>query len=437
MRIRDAFAARTVPVSQKVRLKLILRSPLRLLLICSIARVRAGYHDRTLGWRRIVHGVVSLISARRLSVAASSAIAAIAGLQPIAGAQASRAREVQRAACAECTVSFQRVATIGGNDESRALMGQLRHIEVDGAGRYWVSFYGKSPPAIYSATGVFQRLVASPGEGPAELGDGSIALRLAADSMAVLDFRGKKMHVYNRDASLVRSSPCFVPAGGLQYLVAGTTTVVSGALRSRDQAGQPLHVFADTGQWIASFGTDAPIMRRNGSGVPILRIAGHSSGAFWAVDPIRYRLGLWGTRGEAIAELRRSAAWFRAEETLRYPSPDRPPQSQVAGIGEDGAGHLIVAVAVPDDRWRDSYGPPVRRPVPGPASQAPARKVTDYRKHFDSYIDVFDAASGVLLVSIRREEAFAYVLPGGLLVAAEADGETLAIHRVRVHKPQS
>ncbi|HKS06039.1 MAG TPA: 6-bladed beta-propeller [Gemmatimonadaceae bacterium] len=341
-----------------------------------------------------------------------------------------RAVQAVTTACSDCKISLRRTGGFGGTSSERSLPGHVRAFDVDALGRLWVSFFIPQPPMIFDSTGRYMRDAGRQGSGPGEIGIDSYAVRASGDSMLVLDFANARVNTYSPSGVFIRS---FVANYGVEansYVpLQNGAVVVTGALRSRDQAGFPLHVFDASGTWKRSFGADAPAMAGAGAGVPRLVAAPSIADRFWTIDPLTYVITLWTGAGDRLMVISRKVPWFTPSPIAVNPTPDAIPQTLASVIHED-RGLLWVAAHVPDRRWKASFGQP--RPVRGPPIAAQGRMTTpveDMRKLYDTYIEVYETQSGRLLASHLADDVIVGVLHGGLLIGAEGDGSEFAIYR--------
>jgi hypothetical protein len=76
-------------------------------------------------------------------------------------AQAPASRAIPDApSCARCSISMQKVLTLGTDDGVGSLNGRPMSVNIDSRGRYWV-FQELEPPTVFNGNGTVDRIVGS------------------------------------------------------------------------------------------------------------------------------------------------------------------------------------------------------------------------------------------------------------------------------------
>jgi hypothetical protein len=233
--------------------------------------------------------------------------------------------------------------------------------------------------------------------------------------MFVLDPKNGRINVYSPSGTYVRAFPSRLAKMGFDHSFNDSLVFVNEMLYDRARVGLPVHVYRADGSYVRSLGPELMFANVAATSIPF-RVVATSVNSLWIIDPLKYELQKWSLAGAHVLSVARPAPWFvRSDSLQRRPEPDMIPQTRVVDALED-RGLLWVAVAVPDSRWRSSFGKP--RTVAGPARVVGGRQyhpVEDFTRYYDTVIDVFDAA-GRLLASTRIDAVITQILPGGAAI---------------------
>lgn len=324
-------------------------------------------------------------------------------------------------ACSECSIDVETVVRLGTADGPGALPAPPSDVAVDTHGRYWVVVPGH-PVMVFGPDGRFDRTVGRTGEGPGEF---RWAWRAApaGDSMLVAEESGK-ISVFGPTFGLVQSVRLPLRISDLAVLRWPDAVIVSGAYRSTQGIGFPLHLVdmsVEPAVVRRSFGPDPKGELRAGAEWALEQSLGPpSDGSIFAVDRYRYRITRWATDGALLGGILRDATWFPPQSPGAVGLPDKPPDPLMVGTTQDSAmGLLWVLSSVPGPRWEASWAERVRlygAPPPG-ALEVPGHMVPDAHELFATTIEALDLESHRVVV---RETIDAYifdVLPGALVVA--------------------
>jgi hypothetical protein len=241
------------------------------------------------------------------------------------------------------------------------------------------------------------------------------------DSIFAFDYSSFRFLQFSPAGVFVGFLGVGIPSAGTARAVLADAIVVSGAIRTRSQAGLPFHIYDRSGRWLRSFGQAVPIVANGSRDFPDYVIVPAGRDQFWTIPRGEYVLKLWRIDGRLLREFRMQRAWFQRWTVPRRPSRDSIPQTQVADARLDSAGRLWIVLNVPDGRWRNSFGPEVPVNMPSSLVSVPriTRRVVDLHSYFDSILEVVDATTGNVVGSKRFDEAISWLLTDGTAVGAE------------------
>ncbi len=371
--------------------------------------------------RRSFHGARPGASVQWVVAPALACVAVICTAAPAISAQVVPGNTAP--ACPACRVTFTRIGQIDGADDEHGFPGQMASIIRDVRGQFWVGFHSASEPLIYDAMGRIVRSVGRIGSGPGEVsGPDAWPMRGRGDTMLVVDQRNARLNVYSGNGAFVRSQ-----RSTLRSAVFGVIQLPDGRFVSagfgQSRRGEPLQLHDSTGRRVRAIGPmSLDEMQRH----PMIAAVGNG---FWAVDRLRYTIQVYESPDRPPVAVPHRPAWFTPSDSLQSHGPERVPQTQVMSLTADGRGRMWIVTAVPDPKWRTSWGRPrrMRLPFGGSAMRPHFERYEDF---YDTQIEVFDIASRRLLASWKTDLAVWSIFPGGVLVAVHGDGTLFSIHRV-------
>lgn len=347
------------------------------------------------------------------------AVVALAALAASSAAQESV--RLRAAACGRCRVTLVPVAELHGQPD--AIPTFPWSFGSDARGRvYLLQPDERLPPLAFDRNGQFLRALGRRGNGPGEYLGASAVAAAAADTLYVADRAGRRLTVLDGEWRYLRR----VPLPGAVTAMTSTADgalVVNARLADRERFGHPYHVLDPLGNLGRSFGFDRvqPLLPDEGWRMLRVMTPDRESG-FWGASVYGdYRVEHWSVDGRLRKSLTRAVDWLTPR---RGPapaiSPTSPPGPSIRGITQDSAGRIWILTLVADSAWY--------RGLSGARRDAEAGvtyDIEDLDRTFDSVIEVIDPKRGVVLVSMRTDEAYGYALDGGRAVHIRVgpDGE--------------
>ncbi|MEW5915533.1 MAG: hypothetical protein AB1762_03975 [Gemmatimonadota bacterium] len=301
--------------------------------------------------------------------------------------------------CASCRIARERLtildrAAVDGSSEVKA-------VSISPQGEYWVTVYVGGPETLlrrFAADGRFIATVGRKGQGPLEFMAATLLLRTRADTLLVFDPHVGRVTVVDPHLKYVRS----VADRRLARAPWGITlpdgrVVTSGALRTGDGIGQPLHLYDDSLRYLKSFGALPERVHRPSDDAKLVRVFGAAPDGFWVAHADEYVMEKWSAQLTRTEVLQREAPWFVATSATEDDPPR--PKPLVLSVQQYGD-YLWTLVAVPDRDWKRALGK--RFEVQG----RPRYVIDDANDYYDSIIEVVDLRTRRVVNSQRFDELF-------------------------------
>jgi hypothetical protein len=245
---------------------------------------------------------------------------------------------------------------------------------------------------VFGADGSFLRSVGRAGDGPGEFRTVNHIALLGADTLEVYDLGGLRIQQFGPrfEPGSATRLPGFHAASMAR--VADGRRVVNAIVAVPSGIGLPLHLVSETGEILASFGSDPPIEDLRTSHRRYFSLTPRETA--WATRHTEYRLEEWTWEGRRVRALVRDAPWLKRDGD-RQLSPDGVPNAGVRAIREDREGRLWVAVLVPGSDWESGVGP--QEQFTGQVTTG----ITNMERAFDTIIEVIDPETGRILGTQR------------------------------------
>jgi len=304
------------------------------------------------------------------------------------------------ATCTTCRIELRHITTLTSQKAPDADGRPFAIVRQSRAGRY-VVLAGDLILYAYDSAGRNARTIGRRGRG---LNEFQLPVRLFSsllDTLLVIDPAASRLTVLGPDGTIVQTLP-FLSARPFDAVsLPDGRVLLNAVVRDRDHVGYPLHVVTRDGRIERSFGADRPDYVYNAPPLWRRRLTEARHTAVWTARELEYVLEQWApATGERLSALRRISEWFPAvQDSFTVPTPTVPPPTYVADILETSDSLLWIAAAVPDPRWFSGLGPPERDEA-GRVTYRPS----DYRKLYDSMIEIIAPETGVVLVSQRLDD---------------------------------
>jgi hypothetical protein len=351
-----------------------------------------------------------------------------------AGAQSREAASqtviVGKPTCGSCRVELVRVTSFDDRDANFDAIG-LRVFHLS-KGRLLLTGEQRSSLLVVDTTGRRLAQLGRRGGGPGEYQDINWVIESPAGIVHVFDYAQRRRSDLE-SASLRLLGTSEFPAVNEAIPLSSGLFFASGGVTGDGATGQPLHLVERDGRIRSSFGAGSPEYRRATAGRGLYRLLARGrDGGIWAASLHSYALEKWTPGAQRTALIRREVEWFeegRLERGIGDPARDRPP-SHIRGIWEDHDGLLWVNIGVPAASWKPAASPP-RSGEFSPISES------EFRRLFDTIIEVYDPRSSTLLAS-QRIEGFVAPISGGPLqftLGESPDGDRLVtVLRARLRR---
>ena len=321
------------------------------------------------------------------------------------------------AVCADCVIRVERLFQVGGVDGPGShVVSPWSHVAMDERGRLLVAGAQIPEIAVFDSNGDFLTTIGGVGRGPGEF---QSITTIAAGHGQIHVFDGRRGRVVlDENFTEVGAHPIPGPITSALPMPSGEV-LVGADIRTAAAVGHPLHLLTADGGF-TSLG-EASRYVRGQEGVLVLGSDG--KGNVWALNERTNVASLWRTTNSMsdlsiVQRFERHSDWFESG-ILR---PDTWPFSIVESVRVDSAG-VWVAGNAPDPDFTPLVGV---QPVPD----------TPFDQVFDGWIEVFDPASGRVLVRRRLDQmVIGFVGPEGLLATYRESQEGapfLTIWRVKV-----
>jgi hypothetical protein len=298
------------------------------------------------------------------------------------------------AQCSGCSIEVITRATLQFPFDSVA-PGTSSRITRTSDGRFLVYWLQGNPvPALFDATGRFQRIVAVRGQGPGEIRRATSILVAPGDSVWIID--GSRKHVYSPSMNYVRQDP--IRRGGAFFAVSGSGAIVTGGMIGTPaSAGLPLHLLDRDFSVVRSFGShDATLdprrMQATGDDPPLMlarQFAPAGDNEFWTFNYSRFLLERYDYSGRQIARFRHSLDGWYGTSSRRKPSV-----GEFAGLA---LSHVSTS-ADPSVVWLMYQDPRPEYATPAPGTPFDHRA---WIAMHDLVIEALDTRRGVVLATAR------------------------------------
>ena len=302
------------------------------------------------------------------------------------------------------TIQLQSIGAIGSDGGEGALSSGPSSIARDSAGRWLVATPSQASPelpGIYSPSGRFLRRIGTLGDGPGEYRRVSHIVRTRGDTILFVDEAARRLSVLSPGLAYVTSVPLptwphdvsAAPDGGL---------FISAPSFDRSAAGPAVLHVTRQGVVEAGYGaTDRPCAQRCSS--ERARLMAPTADGVWLVarffTPVVERWTLDGRRN-AVFEIH--SEWFPPYDSIRGPTPERPPAAMLTGAWIDGHGRLWTLGQTADPEWKNGLGP-AEHAREGGGLRYPMTVPTDV---VNAFIEVRDTVTGSLVARRRLDDAY-------------------------------
>jgi hypothetical protein len=278
----------------------------------------------------------------------------------------------------------------------------------------------------YASDGSFLRIVGGAGQGPGEFAHPRHVIPFGGDTIAVWDPMLRRSTIFDAEWRVVETRR--VPALAVEvFRLASGSYIANSSFQDPARRGQPLHRLTSTGEMLASFGGDPAIANPTASVSMWRLLAPVDHGTFWAGHAGRYMLQRWDSAGVELDRLEREVAWFTPHAASTFlPDRDEPPVPLMRGIHARGD-TILVAIAVPDDDWRDGLGTRVD------GYGRTVSSIGDFNLLYDTIVERIDVRETRIVGHHRMESFVELVTADGLLIVTElspSDGVRLGIWEV-------
>jgi len=397
-----------------------------------LAAVMPRRHRRSGRRTRAWHPAGSVRRSVQWLNAISTRISAAIGLALVAACSSGTAsdgtiRIRQGDACPHCTIELRDSLTIGsssgwdvlspwaaiGLDHDRVLISDVQSYP----GQLLVLDPTSGRPPI---------VIGRQGDGPGELQVVSGAW-LEGSEVHVYDNRQQRESVFDSAGNYLRSYPwAFGPKNsvGSRWPLPDGGLLISATVRSREAAGNPLHVLNANRELVRSFGADTAMLLPGLIDLARRAVSKASDGAIWVGRINEYRIEKWSISGEHLQTMDRQVSWFprwQSVETTDYMAAAPPPRL-VAILEDPSSGLLWTMTVLADSRYR-----PTKR-VGDAETPVVVSELDDF---FDTVIEAIDIRTSTVLATRRFDEILG--VAGQAIVASQYELEDGTI-RVRLSR---
>lgn len=334
-----------------------------------------------------------------------------------------------RASCATCSVSLERLFTLGTSSDSLLLAGG--HLERDSYGRFYAVAVGMRAVAVFDPSGRPERGVGRPGQGPGEFQSDILGVVVTAgDSLRVIDIRGR-VSVFGPRGAFARAYQMPVPNITGTTFLPGGRSVIGKSLNTPAGIGLPYHLISDSGTVIRSFGTEIVGASGRGTQVRPFIVSADMKSLFGWQRGADYVFEWWelgdfsGTTVRVVG-----APWFV------MPKPAKPAPPGFAKAGLDAIRNGQQPPALPPE-YRGTPGSTIsilRVDSLGRAwvlGEGPDPKTPDTKVRM---LDVIDLSKRSLLLSQPVGASFRFFRDTDIAYQSMVDGDgivTYAVYRLR------
>jgi hypothetical protein len=304
-----------------------------------------------------------------------------------------------------CAVELDHVVTLS-DVQPAVLPDQSVHVFLHKSGRYLVSSTTRQHVVVFDGRGTVEKLLGKRGSAPGEFEVLNNLIPGPSHTFVAYDSILKRVTIIAPDLTLghTRQLP-FKPA----IARADGTYIVAQQIRTPELIGFPMHLVAQDGGVLRSFGTDAPMFRVDLQPLLGRVVTAGDNGTVWAAHQGRHTFEQW---DPATGKLHRRfdvPSWFTA--SVRDVTDERRrPNAIVEAIWARGS-FLWVFSRDADAQWKSPERPNAERPF----------EIGEYDRTYDWVIDVVDIASG-RVVANRRLPIAHWASPTTELIASQRPG---------------
>jgi hypothetical protein len=255
--------------------------------------------------------------------------------------------------CATCTVTMQRLVSLGDADGPGALGGGMYLVRRDSRGRFY-AFNGESPHfLVFDASGRFVRQVGRRGQGPGEFEHVTTLAIGVNDTVFVFEARNRRLTVLAPDLEYVRSA--LLPfTSNFDVVSVGAELVINVDARARDGA-QPLRVLAPNGRVVREFGSTTGAYVPNQVYGTRRAVTRAGPDGVWVAPLNRYAFERWDTAGRRTTAFERTPDWFRPYVSAPTNASVAPPPVFASLVESGDTLWTLIRVAGPN--WRSTVTP--------------------------------------------------------------------------------
>jgi hypothetical protein len=311
--------------------------------------------------------------------------------------------------CARCSISMQKVVTLGTDDGVGSLNGKPMSLNVDSQGRYWL-FQELEPATVFGANGTVDRMIGRKGNGPGEFQSSNHGI-IVGDSMLVFDWVQSRATMIDPDLLPRRTIRIAQSVGDVVPIEWPSLLVTHGHFPTSTPPNSVMHriSLADTEmRLLGSFGplgTGGPM-----GNVEVQQRMGRGRDGIWSAYAGRPAFTKWDRNGRAIAAFTRPLDWFTGQSPATIGWGRSAPTPMTALIGEDESGLVWLFIYRPAPNWKEAWVD-VRPVRVGGGSEIRARDV-QYDKLMDTYIEVIDPTQGRVIARHNFDGYIFEALPG-------------------------
>lgn len=278
-----------------------------------------------------------------------------------------RAQAVQvpdEPACRACFVRTVDSVLLGEIDGPGALPTHPTSIEVDGRGRFWLTFEsGTAVPHVFSSDGTFIAEVGREGRGPGEFVLPVGFLPVGGDSMVVFHGALARATIVGPDLRPARVLNFPGRAGWGTVLHWPDSVLVSGRILTPERHGFLSHLLSFRESEVVvleSFAETQPVDLPFNPLSGTRRLSDRVGRSYWTSKVQEYELNRWNDSFEIDLTLTRRPSWFVGPSTGHIGSRDVAPAPMIDAIYLDSAGLVWVVARRSRDGWRDAWPANIR-----------------------------------------------------------------------------
>ncbi len=338
----------------------------------------------------------------------------------VAGGRGSLVRRRTDLRCGSgCTVGLTELASIRPPNDTTDFSHLLHVAIAPGGGHYVIGpSTDGSEVYVFDSGGALIRTIGRRGQGPGEF-RWIAGIAVGQDSSVTLfDLAERRWATVRMDGTLLRTVPANLTLGEAFLSDGGSGIVMNAGFGTRDLFGLVMHHFSPDGHRLSSFDgrTDTglfewPVATR----VAALR----HGGGVWVSEMDRPSIEAWSLAGKALAAVNLEWPWFPDKE--RGPAPlgamdALRPEPLIRGVGDDGAGHLLLLIERARPDWKPSREGLARgRREGGPTTPAAQLNYVQFR------LEIARLPGGQELGGVDLTGFFPAIVAGNVLVQLVPD----------------